>query len=379
MVVRRILNSSLDHKGEFQRETIFQTRCTVAGKVCTMIVDGGCCTSIASQTLVSKLKLATVPHPSPYILEWLNEGEGRPWLFDRRVIHDGFKNTYSFVHNNRKITLTPITPARSALNEFQPIKEQVAITDDDCDNGTPREDGSNIEFLVFKELKNKKEDDGGQLTQMNSNVFSKSSAENALDVLTKSDSNNEALNQISVVPTLTPTMSLIKLYGYCPQEIVRVLDCVFTIMGTLHGNIQINNNGVHYMKEIPPEPPPKQGVQHKILSHAMNHLLWYPSQFRFKLYAIGYPPEIPPEPPPDFSFPSLRTNFLKDEENDRQSITDPVGVKKIQVRRPATRPDLTQMEKMWVNIFQSARWKILAVMHDHSMQPHVPMFCLKKV
>ncbi|KAF5758490.1 hypothetical protein HanXRQr2_Chr16g0729801 [Helianthus annuus] len=37
------------------------------------------------------------------------------------------------------------------------------------------------------------------------------------------------------------------------------------------------------------------------------------------------------------------------------------------------------MEKMWVNIFQSARWKILAVMHDHSMQPHVPMFCLKKL
>ncbi|KAA8524224.1 hypothetical protein F0562_010647 [Nyssa sinensis] len=32
---------------------------------------------------------------------------GRPWQFDRRVSHDGRKNTYSFMFNNRKITLTP--------------------------------------------------------------------------------------------------------------------------------------------------------------------------------------------------------------------------------------------------------------------------------
>ncbi|KAJ0955804.1 hypothetical protein HanPSC8_Chr01g0007101 [Helianthus annuus] len=94
-------------------------------------------------------------------------------------------------------------------------------------------------------------------------------------------------------------MSLIKLYGYCAQEIIHVLDCVSTIMESLHGNINMHNNGVHYMKEIPPEPPPKHGVQHKILFHDMNQLLWYPSQFRFKPYAIRYPPEIPPEPPPD--------------------------------------------------------------------------------
>ncbi|MFS8026123.1 putative nucleotidyltransferase, Ribonuclease H [Helianthus anomalus] len=35
---------------------------------------------------------------------------GRPWQFDRRVTHDGFKNTYSFLYNGRKITLTPLTP-----------------------------------------------------------------------------------------------------------------------------------------------------------------------------------------------------------------------------------------------------------------------------
>ncbi|GJS33471.1 homeodomain-like protein [Tanacetum coccineum] len=35
---------------------------------------------------------------------------GRPWKFDQRAIHDGYQNTYSFVHNNHKIILTPLTP-----------------------------------------------------------------------------------------------------------------------------------------------------------------------------------------------------------------------------------------------------------------------------
>ena len=32
---------------------------------------------------------------------------GRPWLYDRKVIYDGFKNTYSFIKDGVKITLVP--------------------------------------------------------------------------------------------------------------------------------------------------------------------------------------------------------------------------------------------------------------------------------
>lgn len=46
---------------------------------------------------------------------------GRPWQFDRRVIHDGYRNTYSFVHNNWKIVLTPITPSAQTLSTSQPL------------------------------------------------------------------------------------------------------------------------------------------------------------------------------------------------------------------------------------------------------------------
>ena len=35
---------------------------------------------------------------------------GRPWQFDRRVVHDGYTNKYSLMRNNRTITLAPLTP-----------------------------------------------------------------------------------------------------------------------------------------------------------------------------------------------------------------------------------------------------------------------------
>ena len=34
---------------------------------------------------------------------------GRPWQFDRKVNHDGFKNRHSFVKDNKTITLVPLT------------------------------------------------------------------------------------------------------------------------------------------------------------------------------------------------------------------------------------------------------------------------------
>jgi hypothetical protein len=38
-----------------------------------MIIDGGSCDNVASDTLVKKLNLSCVKHPRPYRLQWLNE------------------------------------------------------------------------------------------------------------------------------------------------------------------------------------------------------------------------------------------------------------------------------------------------------------------
>ena len=134
LVARRVLSLQTKNEDEVQRGNIFHSRCYIKDKVCSVIIDGGSCTNVASITMVNKLGLPTIRHPKPYKLQWLNDsGEvrvtkqvlvalqidkykdefvcdivpmqarhlllGWPWQFDRRVKHDGFTNKYSFVLN----------------------------------------------------------------------------------------------------------------------------------------------------------------------------------------------------------------------------------------------------------------------------------------
>ena len=158
---------------EVQRENIFHTRCHVKDKVCILIIDGGSFTNVASKTLVEKLNLSTTKHSQPYKLQWLNDsGEvrvtkqvvvpfrigkyenkvlcdvvpmqvehillGRPWQFDRHVQYDGFTNKYSFMFNQRKITLIPMTPKQvyedrvrlQKLSEQQKQKDQNGLREE---------------------------------------------------------------------------------------------------------------------------------------------------------------------------------------------------------------------------------------------------------
>ncbi|KAI6680979.1 hypothetical protein NL676_034860 [Syzygium grande] len=48
LVIRKSLSSNMASMEE-QRENIFQTRCTIKGKVCHVIVDSGSCTNVASR------------------------------------------------------------------------------------------------------------------------------------------------------------------------------------------------------------------------------------------------------------------------------------------------------------------------------------------
>ena len=119
-----------------------------------MIIDGGSCTNVASTTLVEKLGLKCDKHPNPYRLQWLNDsGEvkvtkqvvvafsigryadevacdvvpmqvghillGKPWQFDRCVMHDGYMNRYSFMYNGQKITLAPLSPKEAYLEQLK--------------------------------------------------------------------------------------------------------------------------------------------------------------------------------------------------------------------------------------------------------------------
>jgi hypothetical protein len=114
--------------------------------------------------MVEKLELKTTAHPKPYKVSWLQKGHqvmvsqqcqvefkiggyrdeilcdvipmdvchillGRPWKYDRKVIHDGRKNTYTLEKNGRTHMLLPIE-----------------------DKEKKREDGSSILLMSGKEL-----------------------------------------------------------------------------------------------------------------------------------------------------------------------------------------------------------------------------------
>ena len=67
LVAKRALSAQIkENDMEQQRENIFHTRCHINNKVCSMIIDGGSCTTVANTILVEKLNLQTLKHPKPY-------------------------------------------------------------------------------------------------------------------------------------------------------------------------------------------------------------------------------------------------------------------------------------------------------------------------
>ena len=158
-MIRRMLGIQAVELDNCQREYIFHARCLIQGKLCSSIIDGGSCTNVASARLVSKMNLETKPHPRSYKLQWLSEdGEmtvnrqvevgfsigkyedfvlcdvvpmeachlllGRPWQYDRRVMHDGFTNKFTFVHKDRKTTLAPLAPREVSEDQLKMRKKR---------------------------------------------------------------------------------------------------------------------------------------------------------------------------------------------------------------------------------------------------------------
>jgi hypothetical protein len=145
LVVRRVLSTQFVAAEQGQRHNLFQSRCKVQGQVCRFIIDGGSCNNIVSALLVEKLGLQPRRHPHPYHMQWLNNsgtvkvsamirlsfsigdyhGEvdcdivpmqachlllGRPWQFDVDSVHFGRSNKYTFIHNDKKVVLVPLSP-----------------------------------------------------------------------------------------------------------------------------------------------------------------------------------------------------------------------------------------------------------------------------
>ena len=72
----------------------------------------------------------------------------RPWLFDRRVMYDGYLNTYSFSKDGKQITLAPLGP--SQLHKNKPSNTQTH-SDLFLTFGEPLLKASHHEFKALKE------------------------------------------------------------------------------------------------------------------------------------------------------------------------------------------------------------------------------------
>ena len=135
--------------------------------------------------------MPTSKYPRPYKLQWLNDsGEvrvnkqvfsfsiekyedevlcdvvlmqaghlllGKPWQFDMKVKHDSFTNKYSFVHNQRTVTLVPLTPIQVYENQVRLQKES--------EQKKKSEKESEQKKMSEKKSEQKKEDDKKKLIE----------------------------------------------------------------------------------------------------------------------------------------------------------------------------------------------------------------------
>jgi len=56
-----------------KKRNIFHTTCTIGGKMCKLIIDGGSCENILSTKAVQKLQLKQEKHPKPCKLSWFKK------------------------------------------------------------------------------------------------------------------------------------------------------------------------------------------------------------------------------------------------------------------------------------------------------------------
>jgi hypothetical protein len=136
MMQKVLLTPEKEVENPVQRNNLFWTVCKTKDRVCKVIVDSVSIDNLVSTEMVEKPELETIEHSSPYRVSWLQKGHqvnvtkqclvefkiggykdeilcdvipmdvchlllGRPWQYDRNVVHDGRKNTYTLEKNGR--------------------------------------------------------------------------------------------------------------------------------------------------------------------------------------------------------------------------------------------------------------------------------------
>jgi hypothetical protein len=143
MMRKVLLKPEKEAENPTQRNSLFWTACKTKYRVCKVIVDSSSKDNLVSTEMVENMELETIVHPSPYRVSWLQKEHqvnvtkqclvefkiggykdeilcdvipmdvchillGRSWQYERNVVHDGRKNTYTLEKNGRTHMLLPI-------------------------------------------------------------------------------------------------------------------------------------------------------------------------------------------------------------------------------------------------------------------------------
>jgi hypothetical protein len=130
MMKKVLLKQEPKTKNTSQRENLFIKTFKMKEKVCKVIIDSGSTDNLVSTKMVEKLELETTRNSTPYKVSWLQKVHevivikqclvefkiggykdeimcdvipmdvchvllGRPWMYDKNVIHYGRRNTYT--------------------------------------------------------------------------------------------------------------------------------------------------------------------------------------------------------------------------------------------------------------------------------------------
>ena len=93
LVAKRLCLTPSVNDDEWLGNNIFQSTCTIEGKVCHFVIDTGSCEYIVSTEAMQKLGVKIETHPKPYKLTWLKKS-GEVTVSKRALVTFSIESKY---------------------------------------------------------------------------------------------------------------------------------------------------------------------------------------------------------------------------------------------------------------------------------------------
>uniref|UniRef100_A0A2N9GQ39 Reverse transcriptase n=1 Tax=Fagus sylvatica TaxID=28930 RepID=A0A2N9GQ39_FAGSY len=186
---------------------------------------------------------------------------GRPWQYDRRVTHDGFKNMYSFVKGGKTIKLAPLTPSQVYEDQLK-LKSEVAHKRK-CENESDQKRKSEKEI----EQKRKIESENEQ----------KRKSEKEIEQKRKSESENEKKERESAERKGKTKVGFYARVSEVKRAFFADRPMILLVYKESYLNLDETNKSLPslavsllqefedvFPEEMPNELPPIRGIEHQI-------------------------------------------------------------------------------------------------------------------